>query len=164
MRGAFAKMDFCLHAWIFYINVNYLFLLAQIFKINIQNLQSKIHVSKTPYKFKTTWNTLLYYYFAFKKFPVMRSACVQRIAAAAGVEGMRAGDPPLCIPPPPHPTQTQKLSPRSNKICTVSTIRYKTGCLIRICVSDLLLASFGSYTDYTGSPASEGLMEIFNYV
>ena len=107
-----------------------------------------------------------YEHLCFPKFPSMRIACVQRIAAAAGVEGMRAGDPPLCIPPPPspHPTQTQKLSPRSNKICTVSTIRYKTGCLIRICVSDMLLASFGSYTDYTGSPASEGLMEIFNYV
>ena len=89
--------------------------------------------------------------FCFPKLPSMhmRIACVQRIAAAAGVEGMRVGDPPLCIPPPPHRTQTQKLSPRSNKICTVSTIRYKTGCLIRICVSDLLLASVGSYTDYT---------------
>ena len=57
MSGAFAKMDFCLHAWIF--QINYLFLIAQIFKINIQYLQSKIHLSKTPYKCITTWITIL---------------------------------------------------------------------------------------------------------
>ena len=57
MSGAFAKIDFCLHAWIF--QINYIFLIAQIFKINIQYLQSKIHLSKTPYKCITTWNTLL---------------------------------------------------------------------------------------------------------
>ena len=39
-----------------------------------------------------------YEHFCFNKFPGMRIACVQRIAAAAGVEGMRVGDPPLCIP------------------------------------------------------------------
>ena len=73
--------------------INYLFWLAQIFKLNIQYLQFMLAKLRTSVKKKQPG---IHYYenFYFPKLPSMRIACVQRIAAAAGSGGDEGGRSP----------------------------------------------------------------------